>query len=62
MYTATPRGVCSRMITFDIVDGKITDDEREDFERIQDQLEQITIAVDSLKLWVSQAIADGKMK
>ena len=40
----------------------ITDDEREDFERIQAQLEQITIAVDSLKLWVSQAIADGKME
>ena len=44
------------------VDGEITDDEREDFERIQAQLEQITIAVDSLKLWVSQAIADGKME
>lgn len=44
------------------VDGEITDDEREDFERIQAQLDQITIAVDSLKLWVSQAIADGKME
>lgn len=44
------------------VDGKITDDEREDFERIQAQLEEISIAVDSLKLWVAQAIADGKMK
>lgn len=25
MYKASPRGVCSRMITFDIVDGKVTD-------------------------------------
>ena len=25
MYKASPRGVCSRMITFDIVDGKLTD-------------------------------------
>lgn len=24
MYQATPRGVCSRLITFDIVDDKVT--------------------------------------
>ena len=24
MYQATPRGVCSRLITFDIVDNKLT--------------------------------------
>ena len=24
MYQATPRGVCSRLITFDIVDNKVT--------------------------------------
>ncbi len=24
MYQATPRGVCSRMITFDIIDNKVT--------------------------------------
>lgn len=43
------------------VDGIISDDEKEDFERIQDQLAQISMAVDSLQLWVQKAIADGKI-
>lgn len=43
------------------VDGVISDDEKEDFERIQNQLAQISLAVDSLQLWVQQAIADGKI-
>lgn len=43
------------------VDGIISDDEKEDFERIQDQLAQIAMAVDSLQLWVQKAIADGKI-
>lgn len=43
------------------VDGVISDDERKDFERIQDQLAQIAMAVDSLQLWVQKAIADGKI-
>ena len=43
------------------VDGIISDDEKEDFERIQNQLAQISMAVDSLQLWVQKAIADGKI-
>ena len=43
------------------VDGVISEDEKEDFERIQDQLAQIAMAVDSLQLWVQKAIVDGKI-
>lgn len=43
------------------VDGVISDDEKEDFERIQNQLAQIALSVDSLQLWVQKAIADGKI-
>lgn len=43
------------------VDGVISDDEKEDFERIQSQLAQISLAVDSLQLWVQKAIVDGKI-
>jgi len=43
------------------VDGVISDDEKEDFERIQNQLGQIAMAVDSLQLWVQKAIVDGKI-
>lgn len=50
----------SRLIEI-TVDGVISDDERKDFERIQDQLAQIAMAVDSLQLWVQKAIVDGKI-
>lgn len=50
----------SRLIEI-TVDGIISDDERKDFERIQDQLAQIAMAVDSLQLWVQKAIVDGKI-
>lgn len=43
------------------VDGKISDDEMQDFKRIQDQLSQISMAIDSLQLWVEKAIMDGKI-
>jgi len=43
------------------VDGVISDDEKEDFERIQNQLAQIAMAVDSLQLWVQKAVVDGKI-
>ena len=44
------------------VDGIISDDEKEDFERIQNQLSQIAMTVDSLQLWVQKAIMDGKIQ
>ena len=43
------------------VDGIISEDELKDFEKIQKQLGQISIAIDSLQLWVDQAILDGKI-
>lgn len=43
------------------VDGAITDDEMEDFEKIQTQLAQISMAIDSLQLWIQKAIADGRI-
>lgn len=50
----------SRLIEI-TVDGAITEDEVEDFEKIQAQLSQISMAINSLQLWVQKAIADGKM-
>ena len=44
------------------VDGIISEDEKEDFERIKSELNQISIAVNSLSLWVEEAIIDGKIK
>lgn len=43
------------------VDGAITADEMADFEKIQAQLSQISMAIDSLQLWVQKAIADGRI-
>jgi len=43
------------------VDGIISDNEKSDFKRIQDQLSQISLAIDSLQLWVQKAIAEGKI-
>lgn len=44
------------------VDGAISDNEMQDFKRIQDQLSQISMAIDSLQLWVQKAIVDGKIE
>lgn len=43
------------------VDGIISEDEKKDFEKIQAQLAQISLAIDSLELWVQKAIMDGKI-
>lgn len=43
------------------VDGVISEDEMADFKRIEEHLEQISMAVDSLQLWVKQSIAEGKI-
>lgn len=43
------------------VDGEISDDERKDFEHINEQLSQIAATIDSLQLWVRQAIIDGRI-
>lgn len=43
------------------VDGTITEDEKADFARISNRLEEIASAISSLQLWVRKAIADGKI-
>ena len=43
------------------VDGQISEDEMRDFEKIREQLSQISMAIDSLQLWVQKAIADGRI-
>lgn len=40
-------------------DGKISEQEYEDFNNIQDKLNKISITADALKLWVKNAIAEG---
>ena len=41
------------------VDGKITGDELEDFMYIQEELERISIAVETLQLWSERMLATG---
>ena len=42
-------------------DGKITEDEIPDFKNIKENLENMSLAIDSLKLWVEHTIASGKI-
>ena len=41
------------------MDGKITGDELEDFIYIQEELERISIAVETLQLWSERMLATG---
>ena len=41
------------------VDGEISGDEIEDFINIQEELERISIAVETLQLWSERMIATG---
>lgn len=43
------------------VDGEITHDELPDFIKIQNELEKMSMTIDSLKLWLSNSIANGKL-
>ena len=42
-------------------DGKVTEDEIADFLRIKSKLEDMSLAIESLKLWVEKTIADGEI-
>ena len=42
-------------------DGEITEDEYKDFVQIQEQLNQISLGVSSLQLWIQQEMANGKI-
>ena len=41
------------------VDGKITEDEIRDFVDIKIELERISMAIDSLKLWTQKMLSNG---
>ena len=43
------------------VDGKIADDEITDFKKIREHLKQMSMAIDSLNLWVENTIATGRL-
>ena len=40
------------------VDGTISEDERADFEKIKDELDKMSLAVDSLKVWFDERIGE----
>ncbi|MBR4343100.1 MAG: XRE family transcriptional regulator [Lachnospiraceae bacterium] len=42
-------------------DGEITEDEIKDFNNIKNQLDRISVSIETLKLWVDKTIADGKL-
>jgi hypothetical protein len=42
-------------------DGKIDDDEIEDFVSIQEELEKISVSVETLQLWTEQMLANGSI-
>ena len=44
-----------------VADGVIDEDEYEDFVKIQDELEKVSLAIEALQLWVEKTIADGKI-
>ncbi len=44
-----------------VADGRIEDAELSDFAAIQNQLEQLSITVDALQMWVNTTIASGKI-
>lgn len=43
------------------VDGEISEDEIADFVKIQKEMDKISQTVASLKLWIDQTVADGKL-
>lgn len=43
------------------VDGEISEDELPDFLKIQEEMGKIASTVDSLKLWIDQTVATGKI-
>lgn len=43
------------------VDGEISEDELPDFIKISEELDQMSMTIDSLKLWINNSIALGKL-
>lgn len=44
------------------VDGEISEDEMKDFRSILEKLDRMALAIDSMKLWIEDQIAGGKMQ
>ena len=44
------------------VDGEIAPDEFTDFKRIKHDLEQMSMTIDSMELWIDNMIADGEIE
>ena len=44
------------------VDGELSQDEMPDFLKIKEELGKMALAIDSLNLWLDQAIASGKIE
>ena len=42
-------------------DGEISKDEMQDFIAIKNQLDKISLSVNTLQLWIDKTIADGKI-
>ena len=54
--------VCEKERLIEItVDGKLSEDELPDFLKIKKELEKMSLAIDSLNLWLDQTIASGKI-
>ena len=43
------------------VDGELSEDELSDFHKIKQELEKMSMAIDSLNLWIDNTIASGKI-
>ena len=43
------------------VDGELSEDELPDFLKIKEELKEMSLAIDSLNLWMNQTIASGKI-
>ena len=43
------------------VDGEITPDEMKDFQSIRRNLQKMSLAIDSMQLWLENMVADGKI-
>lgn len=43
------------------VDGQITEDEKNDFLKIRNELKEISRSVEAMQLWVEKTILDGKL-
>ena len=42
-------------------DGEISEDEIKDFKTIKSDLEKMSLTIDSMQMWISNKIAEGKV-